>query len=69
MIFFPHTKNYSWADMQLVRSINEFPDPIAYKSHKIGLKLVKDLTAARRYIMRKLTVGMFNIVDQFPSEV
>jgi len=55
--------------MQLVRSINEFPDPIAYKSHKIGLKLVKDLTAARRYIMRKLTVGMFNIVDQFPSEV
>ncbi|CAA0370514.1 unnamed protein product [Arabidopsis thaliana] len=69
VIFFPHTKNYSWADMQLVRSINEFPDPIAYKSHKIGLKLVKDLTAARRYIMRKLTVGMFNIVDQFPSEV
>ncbi|CAD5319321.1 unnamed protein product [Arabidopsis thaliana] len=55
--------------VKLVRSINEFPDPIAYKSHKIGLKLVKDLTAARRYIMRKLTVGMFNIVDQFPSEV
>ncbi|EOA26462.1 hypothetical protein CARUB_v10022510mg [Capsella rubella] len=69
VIFFPHTKNHSWADMQLVRSINEFPDPIAYKSHKIGLKLVKDLTAARRYIMRKLTVGMFNIVDQFPLEV
>ncbi|XP_010429320.1 PREDICTED: histone-lysine N-methyltransferase SUVR5-like [Camelina sativa] len=69
VIFFPHTKNHSWADMQLVRSINEFPDPIAYKSHKVGLKLVKDLTAARRFIMRKLTVGMFNIVDQFPLEV
>ncbi|KAL1212178.1 Histone-lysine N-methyltransferase SUVR5 [Cardamine amara subsp. amara] len=68
VIFFPHTKNYSWADMQLVRSINEFPDPIAYKSHKIGLKFVKDLTAARCYVMRKLTVGMFNIVDQFPLE-
>ncbi|ESQ46310.1 hypothetical protein EUTSA_v10000012mg [Eutrema salsugineum] len=69
VIFFPHTKNYSWADMQLVRSINEFPDPIAYKSHKIGLKMVKDLTVARRNIMRKLTVKMFNIIDQFHSEV
>ncbi|CAN8287794.1 unnamed protein product [Cochlearia groenlandica] len=69
VVFFPHTKNYSWADMQLVRSIDELPDPIAYKSHKIGVKLVRDLTAARRYIMRKLTVRMFKIVDQFHSEV
>ncbi|KAL0885871.1 hypothetical protein Bca101_009854 [Brassica carinata] len=69
VIFFPHTKNYSWADMQLVRSINEFPDPLAYKSHKIGVKMVKDLTVARRNIMRKLTIGMLNIVDQFHSEV
>ncbi|CAH2061333.1 unnamed protein product [Thlaspi arvense] len=69
VIFFPHTKNYSWADMQLVRSIDELPDPIAYKSHKIGIKMVKDLTVARRNIMRKLTIGMLNIVDQFHSEV
>ncbi|XP_010531200.1 PREDICTED: histone-lysine N-methyltransferase SUVR5 isoform X2 [Tarenaya hassleriana] len=69
VIFFPHTKNYSWADMQLVRSIEEFPEPIAYKSHRVGLKMVKDLTAARRYIMRKLAVGILNIVDQFYSEV
>ncbi|CAH8367980.1 unnamed protein product [Eruca vesicaria subsp. sativa] len=69
VIFFPHTKNYSWADMQLVKSINELPDPIAYKSHKIGVKMVKDLTVARRNIMRKLTIGMLNIADQFPSEV
>uniref|UniRef100_A0A1J3HK95 Histone-lysine N-methyltransferase SUVR5 n=1 Tax=Noccaea caerulescens TaxID=107243 RepID=A0A1J3HK95_NOCCA len=69
VIFFPHTKNYSWADMQLVRSIDEFPDPIAYKSHKIGVKMVKDLTVARRNIMRKLTIRMLKIVDQFHSEV
>ncbi|KAJ0260394.1 Histone-lysine N-methyltransferase SUVR5 [Hirschfeldia incana] len=69
VIFFPHTKNYSWADMQFVRTIYEFPDPIAYKSHKVGVKMVKDLTVARRNIMRKLTIGMLNIVDQFHSEV
>ncbi|GLU13667.1 hypothetical protein SLE2022_302870 [Rubroshorea leprosula] len=68
VIFFPHTRNYSWADMLLVQSINEFPEPIAYRSHKVGLKMVKDLTVARRYIMQKLAVGMLNIVDQFHSE-
>ncbi|KAJ4715021.1 histone-lysine N-methyltransferase SUVR5-like [Melia azedarach] len=68
VIFFPHTRNYSWADMLLVRSINEFPQPIAYRTHKVGLKMVKDLNVARRYIMQKLAVGMLNIVDQFHSE-
>lgn len=68
VIFFPHTRNYSWADMLLVRSINEFPQPIAYRTHKVGLKMVKDLSVARRYIMQKLSVGMLNIVDQFHSE-
>ncbi|PON54097.1 putative retinoblastoma binding protein (RIZ) [Parasponia andersonii] len=68
VIFFPHTRNYSWADMLLVRSINEYPQPIAYKTHKIGLKMVKDLTVARRFIMQKLAVGMLNIVDQFHTE-
>ncbi|KAI4314897.1 hypothetical protein L6164_027760 [Bauhinia variegata] len=65
VIFFPHTRNYSWADMLLVRSINEFPHPIAYKTHYVGLKMVKDLTVARRFIMQKLAVGMLSIVDQF----
>lgn len=68
VIFFPHTRNYSWADMLLVRSINELPEPIAYRTHKIGLKMVKDLTVARRYIMQKLAVGMLNIIDQFHLE-
>ncbi|KAE9614368.1 putative histone-lysine N-methyltransferase transcription factor C2H2 family [Lupinus albus] len=67
VIFFPKTRNYSWADMMLVRSINEFPQPIAYKNHKAGLKMVKDLTVARRFIMQKLAVGMLNIVDQLHS--
>ncbi|OMO56824.1 hypothetical protein CCACVL1_26247 [Corchorus capsularis] len=54
--------------MLLVRSINEFPQPIAYSSHKVGLKMVRDLTVARRYIMQKLAVGMLNIIDQFHCE-
>ncbi|KAL4314282.1 histone-lysine N-methyltransferase SUVR5 isoform X1 [Arachis ipaensis] len=64
VIFFPHTRNYSWADMLLVRSIDEFPHPIAYKTHWVGLKMVSDLTIARRFIMQKLAIGMLNIVDQ-----
>ncbi|CAL0312760.1 unnamed protein product [Lupinus luteus] len=67
VIFFPKTRNYSWADMMLVRSINDFPHPIAYKTHQAGLKTVKDLTVARRFIMQKLAVGMLNIVDQLHS--
>lgn len=55
--------------MLLVRSIDEYPHPIAYKTHKIGLKMVRDLTVARRFIMQKLAVGMLNVVDQFHSEV
>jgi len=55
--------------MLLVRSIDEYPHPVAYKTHQVGLKLVKDLTAARRFIMQKLVVGMLNIVDQFHLNV
>lgn len=68
VVFFPHTRNYSWADALLVRSIEEFPQPIAYKSHKAGLKLVEDVKVARRFIMKKLSVGMLNIIDQFHLE-
>ncbi|XP_047960217.1 histone-lysine N-methyltransferase SUVR5-like isoform X1 [Salvia hispanica] len=68
VIFFPHTRNYSWADVQLVRPIDEFPHPIAYKTHQVGIKMVKDLTLARRFIMQKLAVGMLNILDQLNRE-
>ncbi|RDX66736.1 Histone-lysine N-methyltransferase SUVR5, partial [Mucuna pruriens] len=64
VIFFPHTRNYSWADMLLVRSIDEFPQPIVYETHQAGLKTVKDLTVARRFIMQKLAIGVLSIVDQ-----
>lgn len=55
--------------MLLVRSIDEFPHPIVYKNHQVGLKLVKDLTVPRRFIMQKLAVGMLNIIDQFHFNV
>ncbi|KAK4791272.1 hypothetical protein SAY86_031685 [Trapa natans] len=68
VIFFPHTRNYSWADTLLVRPISDYPHPIAYRTHKSGLKLVRDLTVARRYIMKKVAIGMLNIIDQFHME-
>ncbi|XP_057418199.1 histone-lysine N-methyltransferase SUVR5-like [Lotus japonicus] len=67
VIFFPGTKYYSWVDMLLVRPINEFPQPIAYKTHQEGLKMVEDLTVARRFIMKKLAVSIMDIVDQLHS--
>ncbi|KAK4393382.1 Histone-lysine N-methyltransferase SUVR5 [Sesamum angolense] len=69
VIFFPRTRNYSWADVLLVRPINEFPQPIAYKTHKVGVKMVKDLTLARRFIMQKLAVSMLNVLDQLNREM
>lgn len=69
MIFFPRTRNYSWADVLLVRPINEFPHPIAYKTHKVGVKMVKDLTLAHRFIMQRLAVSILNIIDQLRAEV
>ncbi|KAK7263045.1 hypothetical protein RJT34_30629 [Clitoria ternatea] len=64
VIFFPHTRNYSWADMLIIRPIDQFPQPIAYKTHQAGLEMVKELTVARRFIMQKLVIGVLNIVDQ-----
>ncbi|CAO2828294.1 unnamed protein product [Amaranthus hypochondriacus] len=69
VIFFPHKKHYSWADTLLVCAIDELPQPIAHRSHKIGVQLVEDLTVARRFIMKKLVIGMLNIVDQLPIQV
>ncbi|XP_077233209.1 histone-lysine N-methyltransferase SUVR5 isoform X2 [Tasmannia lanceolata] len=68
VVFFPHTRSHSWADMLLVRPINELPEPLAYGSHYSALELVKDLTTPRRYIMQKLAVAMLNISDQLHTE-
>lgn len=69
VVFFPRKRNYSWADMLLVRPINEFPEPIPYRTHKVGAKIVRDLTVARRFIIQKLAVGIINVIDQLHSEV
>lgn len=68
VIFFPRTRNYSWADVLLVRPISEFPHPIAYKTHKVAVKMVKDLTLAHRFIMQRLAVSILNIIDQLHAE-
>lgn len=68
VIFFPRRRNYSWADVLLLRPIDEYPHPIAYRSHKVGVKIVKDLTLARRFIMQKLAVSMLNFIEQLHSE-
>ncbi|GAB2282529.1 hypothetical protein Dimus_017070 [Dionaea muscipula] len=64
VIFFPNTRNYSWADTSLVCPIDQCPEPIVHRSHKVGVQLIKDLTVARQFIMQKLAVGMLNIIDQ-----
>lgn len=69
VIFFPRTRNYSWADVLLVRPISEFPQPIAYKTHKVAVKMVKDLTLAHRFIMQRLAISILNIIDQLHAEV
>lgn len=68
VIFFPRKRNYSWADVLLLRPINEFPEPIAYRSHNVGVKVVKDLTVARRFIMQKIAVSMINTIEQLNNE-
>ncbi|KAM7250494.1 hypothetical protein ACFE04_022377 [Oxalis oulophora] len=68
VMFFPHNRNFLWVDALVVRPLDDFPEPIAYRTHEAGLKLVTDLTVARRYIMKNLAIAMLNIVDQFHSE-
>lgn len=68
VIFFPRKRNYSWADVLLLRPINELPEPIAYRSHNVGVKIVKDLTVARRFIMQKIAVSMINTIEQLTTE-
>ncbi|CAH9134590.1 unnamed protein product [Cuscuta epithymum] len=69
VIFFPRTRNFSWADVLLVCPINHFPQPIAYKTHNIGVEMVKDLTLPHRFVMQKIAVGILNIFDQLHREV
>uniref|UniRef100_A0A1D1XSB7 Histone-lysine N-methyltransferase SUVR5 n=1 Tax=Anthurium amnicola TaxID=1678845 RepID=A0A1D1XSB7_9ARAE len=68
VVFFPNTRTYSWVDMQLVRSIDELPEPLAYGSHYSWLAFVKDLAFPRRYIMQKLAVSMLDLSDQLHTE-
>ncbi|MCL7050917.1 hypothetical protein MKW94_000167 [Papaver nudicaule] len=68
VVFFPQTRNYSWADTLLVRPIQEFPEPIAHKSHSRGVAKVKDLSLPRRFIIQKLAISMVNVSDQLHNE-
>ncbi|OVA18624.1 SET domain [Macleaya cordata] len=68
VVFFPQTRNYSWADMLLVRPIHEFPEPIAHRTHSRGVAKVKDLSLPRRYIIQKLAISMVNVSDQLHNE-
>lgn len=67
-IFFPRARRYSWADLLLIRSINEFPEPLVSGTHRKWRKWVKDLTTPRRFVMQKLAVAMLNISDQLHTE-
>ncbi|CAI9110041.1 OLC1v1010002C1 [Oldenlandia corymbosa var. corymbosa] len=68
VIFFPRTRNFSWADELLIRSINEFPEPIACNTHEDGARMVNDLALPRRFVMQKLAVGTLDVLDQLHSE-
>ncbi|KAI3957504.1 hypothetical protein MKX01_001863 [Papaver californicum] len=68
VVFFPQTRNYSWADTLLVRPIHELPEPIAHKSHSRGVAKVKDLSLPRRFIIQKLAISMVNVSDQLHNE-
>lgn len=69
VVFFPHSRVHCWADISLVCSINELPEPLAYGTHFSGMEMVKDLTVPRRYIMQKLAVAMLNVSDHLHTSV
>uniref|UniRef100_A0A7N0T9G4 Histone-lysine N-methyltransferase SUVR5 n=1 Tax=Kalanchoe fedtschenkoi TaxID=63787 RepID=A0A7N0T9G4_KALFE len=64
LIFLPHTKNYSWADVSSIRPIDELPQPIAHGTHDAGREEVNDVAISHVFIMQKLAVGMLNIIDR-----
>ncbi|CAN6459880.1 unnamed protein product [Victoria cruziana] len=47
---------------------NERPEPLAYRTHYIGMELVKDLNAPRRFIMQKLAAAMLDTSDKLHIE-
>ncbi|WOK98484.1 histone-lysine N-methyltransferase SUVR5 isoform X1 [Canna indica] len=67
-VFFPRGRTYSWADLLLVRSIDELPEPLLRGTHRRWRKLVKDLTLPHRHIMQKLAVAMLDISDRLHTE-
>ncbi|CAM8915669.1 unnamed protein product [Rhodiola kirilowii] len=64
VIFVPHTKNYLWADVSLIRPIDEAPQPIAHRTLDAGREEVRDVTISHLFIMQKLAVGILSIIDQ-----
>ncbi|XP_028051591.1 histone-lysine N-methyltransferase SUVR5-like [Camellia sinensis] len=59
VIFFPRKRNYSWADVLLVRPINEFPEPIAYRTQSWNEN-------GERF--DSCPVSMLNIIDQLHTK-
>lgn len=68
VIFIPRSRDYLWACVSLLRPIHEFPEPIAYRKHNVGVKMVKDLALACRFIMKKLAVGIVNVIDRLQTK-
>ncbi|XP_020530211.1 histone-lysine N-methyltransferase SUVR5 isoform X1 [Amborella trichopoda] len=68
VVYFPHTRTHSWADMILVRPIYDTPEPLAYGTHYGGIELVKDLNTPRHYIVQKLAIAMLDISDRLHTE-
>ncbi|KAG9159333.1 hypothetical protein Leryth_017963 [Lithospermum erythrorhizon] len=69
LVFFPCMRNYSWVDVLLIRPIHEFPQPIAYKTHEMGIEMLKDSYLPRRFILLKLSLNLLNLLEQLNSEV
>lgn len=68
VIFFPRARNYSWVDISLLRPIHEIPEPIANTKHKFEVKMMKDLTLACQFIMKKLAIGIVNVIDRLQAK-
>ncbi|KAF3786597.1 Histone-lysine N-methyltransferase [Nymphaea thermarum] len=68
VVFFPQSRIHCWADTSLICSITERPEPLAYRTHYIGMELVKDLNAPRRFVMQKLAATMLDTSDKLHIE-
>ncbi|KAK9108768.1 hypothetical protein Sjap_016828 [Stephania japonica] len=68
IVFFPHTRDYCWADMLLVCPIDELPETISSGTHYQGLEKVKDLSVPHSFMMQKLAVDMLDIIGKLHNE-